>query len=721
MTADTYSNTLGVLLMGTGNDNNVWGSNCNSAVFQILEDAIANVLTSAITGGTLDLSGSPPPTAASQVHYAALIFSGTLASNQVVRVPNLTKWWWVKNATSGAFTLSLETYASSVAGTPAVIPQNSGWQLVQCDGGGNIIVSPFNSVQAQMPAGAEGAPSYSFTDDATSGLYLPNTTVTDGAMNGSTAVLTCASSTPFQPGDVGRKIVVAGAGAAGANLVTTIMSWTSNSVVTLTANSQTAVSGATVTYDGLKVALAADGTALGVIVNPRAMAVATISSIASGGTGYAVNDLVTGTGGTALRNFVAEVTTVSAGVITAASIYDAGVYDKVTGTALSQGSTTGVGTGAQFNVTWTTTNEITSHAGASLLTALGLSSFMAGAATAVNGLALANEIGSANLAAAIASSLPLPIPQGYLTTVSNTPIITSDSIAATEIYYTPFQGNWGVINNGSAFIPYQFSQLPLVLTSSQAANNLYDIFLAWNGGTPVIGTGPSWSASGGSIAAGSCARGSGSGSTAISRSSSAGLYTNTNSISLIYNTGSGNVTITVPAGQGVYLGSIYIDATAGQLSSHLSWGQSRKRGAWNAYNRQKIILQAGDSTGSWAYGSATIAPAHSLTANSFTVFSGLPEEQYDLSYQQLTSYSSGGSSVATSGIGYDVTNAFSGTTGYMSFPTSSSFAVALIAQYQPPPTIGIHTVTALLQTSGSVAMTFYGTQADMALVGKWRG
>lgn len=168
MTSDTYSNTLGFLAMVTGNDNNTWGSNCNTAVFQIFEDAIANTLTSSVTGGTLDLSGSPPPNAASQVRYAALIFSGTLASNQIVKVPNLTKWWWVQNTTSGAFTLTIETPSATALG---VIPQNSGWQLVYCDGGTNIIVSPFNSKQIQMPDGSAAAPAYSNFTEPKSGWY----------------------------------------------------------------------------------------------------------------------------------------------------------------------------------------------------------------------------------------------------------------------------------------------------------------------------------------------------------------------------------------------------------------------------------------------------------------------------------------------------------------------------------------------------------------------
>src|ERR1035438_9121927 len=123
MTADTFSSSLGTLVMGTGNDNNSWGTNANSLVFQIFEDAIANSLTSTVGGGTLDLSvaGVLPLAAANPVHYAALIFNGTLSSLQIIRVPNLPKFWWVQNATSGAFTLQFETYQGTTAGTPQTI------------------------------------------------------------------------------------------------------------------------------------------------------------------------------------------------------------------------------------------------------------------------------------------------------------------------------------------------------------------------------------------------------------------------------------------------------------------------------------------------------------------------------------------------------------------------------------------------------------------------
>jgi len=168
MPADTYSATLGLLLMGTGNDNNTWGSNANSSVFQIVEDSIANLLTSTVTGGTLDLSGSPPPAGPSQVRYAALRFSGTLASNQSVKVPNLSKIWLVHNNTSGAYTLTFTT----PSGSPSAALVQGQWSMVWCDGSNNIYVSSaLTPSQLLAIDGTVGAPGISYANEPTSGIY----------------------------------------------------------------------------------------------------------------------------------------------------------------------------------------------------------------------------------------------------------------------------------------------------------------------------------------------------------------------------------------------------------------------------------------------------------------------------------------------------------------------------------------------------------------------
>src|ERR1700730_4533220 len=139
--ADTYTSSLGATLMGIGGDNKTWGTNLNNSVFQILEDSIANTLTTTASGGqlgpsnTLDLSASPPPAGPSAARYGALVCAGSIRANQTVKVPNLTKWWRVRNATSGAFSVSLQT----PSGTPVALPQNGGWQTGYFDGANTIV------------------------------------------------------------------------------------------------------------------------------------------------------------------------------------------------------------------------------------------------------------------------------------------------------------------------------------------------------------------------------------------------------------------------------------------------------------------------------------------------------------------------------------------------------------------------------------------------------
>lgn len=314
----------------------------------------------------------------------------------------------------------------------------------------------------------------------------------------------------------------------------------------------------------------------------------------------------------------------------------------------------------------------------------------------------------------VASGAPLPTPQGYLTPVSNTPIIASDSIAATAVYYTPYKGAWAAVHNGSAIIAYQFSQLQLTLTTSQAASNIYDVFLAYNGGTPVIGTGPSWAAgSGGSVTAGSCVRGTGAGGTSINRASPSGLWVNTVSMSLIWNTGSGNTTITVGVGQGIYLGSLFIDGTAGQITCHRGFGQSRKWSVYNAYNQNLITLLTGDSTASWPYASAPVRASNGSSSNNATPFMGLADGEVEVNFTQYIN-ANGGTTIA--GIGWNATNAFSGTVA-----TMTSVAASVPARYTATPALGINIAYCCEQFVTGSSATYNGTQANMCMETQWWG
>ncbi len=220
--------------------------------------------------------------------------------------------------------------------------------------------------------------------------------------------------------------------------------------------------------------------------------------------------------------------------------------------------------------------------------------------------------------AASAAALPPFKPQGRLTLTTGTPVLTADVIAATVAYYTAYEGNQLPVWNGSQFLPLTFpSDLTLSLTSAATANNIVDVFAINVSGSPVLGFGPVWGNSG----AGAGARGSGAGTTQLVRMN--GLWTNANIITLL----NGASTYTaVPANQATYLASLFIDGTAGQVSCTQGYGQSRKWGVWNAYNRKRVLLQAGDPTSSWSYLTAAWRASNNASTNNITVFTGLPEE-----------------------------------------------------------------------------------------------
>src|SRR5882724_6622289 len=114
MPADTYSPHCGAIEQGTGNNNNSWGTNLNGAL-TALDLGIAGWNTHAVTGGNLALDGVIPPAGQHPAVEMVQQFTGALASNQTVTMPNVSKIWLVDNECSGAFTLKFKTTAGAAS------------------------------------------------------------------------------------------------------------------------------------------------------------------------------------------------------------------------------------------------------------------------------------------------------------------------------------------------------------------------------------------------------------------------------------------------------------------------------------------------------------------------------------------------------------------------------------------------------------------------------
>ncbi len=320
---------------------------------------------------------------------------------------------------------------------------------------------------------------------------------------------------------------------------------------------------------------------------------------------------------------------------------------------------------------------------------------------------------------ATAATQATPYPQGRLTPTSATPVLATDVSSTTALVYTPYVGNLVPIYNGSSMAPTTFSELSLGLVSAHAASTIYDLFVFSNSGVVTLVTGPAWSVS----TAGSGARGTGASTTQLTRLN--GLWVNTVQI-----TGrNGSTTYTIAANMATYVGSIFIDGTAGQLTCHMSWGQSRKFGLWNAYNRVPIVLKAGDSTAAWTYATATTRSSNNAAANKLTVFSGLAEEIYALEMNQRVDMS-----IAANGAGQLRTVQFG--IGVNSTSSLSSYAVAGMQEngtsavgsstsystrHILTPAIGIQDISALEVGNSIGTWTFYGTETQMVLSATWMG
>lgn len=323
---------------------------------------------------------------------------------------------------------------------------------------------------------------------------------------------------------------------------------------------------------------------------------------------------------------------------------------------------------------------------------------------------------------ASATTPAVPIPQGRLTMTSATPVISTGVSAGTAVYYALFNGNLVPIYNGTSMVPTEFTELTLALVASHTANSIYDVFVWSESGVLTLGTGPAWT----TATAGSGARGTGAGTTELARVK--GLWTNSVSMT----TRNGSTTYSVSANRATYLGSIIMDGTNGQLTCHTAYGQSRKFGVWNAYNRVPIILQAGDTTASWTYNTATIRQSNGAAGNTLAVFCGLAEELATIDFSQYiehtTDASGGAYDVSKIGIGVNSTTANSGREGKISTQQVTDLeahgnGLVATARHFLLPALGLNNIncTEFGDATASVTTTFYGGNDDMVLEAIYNG
>jgi hypothetical protein len=177
----TYSSSLRLELIGTGDQTGTWGTTTNTNLGTLLEQAITGVLSVAQGDTTLTLTSSNG--ASDQARNAVIDLTGAMTAGRDVIVPTANKLYLAKNSTTGGFAVTVKTAAGSGV---AIAAGTSQW--VYCDGT-NVVAGIVGTLASQV------ASAVAITGGTISGLTTLGASaaaITGGTITGLTA-LTLAS------------------------------------------------------------------------------------------------------------------------------------------------------------------------------------------------------------------------------------------------------------------------------------------------------------------------------------------------------------------------------------------------------------------------------------------------------------------------------------------------------------------------------------------------
>lgn len=171
---------------------------------------------------------------------------------------------------------------------------------------------------------------------------------------------------------------------------------------------------------------------LGILINSSIYQVSA-AAVQTGGSGYVVGDTITLTGGTALNQAVLTVATLSGSAVATVTVTYPGNYTVKPSDPVAQGSTSGIGTGATFNMTWTTqyTRSVaTDESGVAVWQRLGSSSFVSGLMSKANALDFRTGIGL------LSKTAQPPAGSSFKSLVIKTASTTTATVAADFVVVT---------------------------------------------------------------------------------------------------------------------------------------------------------------------------------------------------------------------------------------------------------------------------------------------
>lgn len=267
--------------------------------------------------------------------------------------------------------------------------------------------------------------------------------------------------------------------------------------------------------------------------------------------------------------------------------------------------------------------------------------------------------------------------EGRLTLSSGVAVTTSDVMAATTIYFTPYTGNRIALYNGSAWELKSFSEISLAVPAT--TNTIYDIWAYNNSGTVTL---------------------------------EATAWTNdtTRATALALQNGT---YVKSGAATRRYLGCVRTCGTSGQ-----SEDSKAKRYVWNYYNRVIRIMSVTDSAVSWTYSTQAWRQANNNTANKIEFVRGVNEDLVSVTLSVPVMNSTSALRQTSIGIGEDTLTTVSGR--YAQDCASNAGSRTLQAFYDNMPSAGRHYLSWNEYGAGSDMQTWY-CNGYFGLFGQLRG
>jgi hypothetical protein len=156
--ASTFSTNLAIELIGTGDQAGTWGTTTNNNLGTLIEQAISGYVTQAITDGA-DTVITMPNGLTGVARNMCIQMTGALTAARNLIVPNKRKLYFIHNATSGGFAVTVKTSAGS--GISVIAGQKT---VLICDG--TNVIAALNSIDG---------PATIITDSATNALRITQT------------------------------------------------------------------------------------------------------------------------------------------------------------------------------------------------------------------------------------------------------------------------------------------------------------------------------------------------------------------------------------------------------------------------------------------------------------------------------------------------------------------------------------------------------------------